>query len=119
MTAWQLIALFIKLLFGHAVMDFPMQGDFMSRAKNHTHPLQGVPYGWPLFFHALMHGVTVAYFTHSMILGWLEAGVHVVLDYRKCEGSITFHEDQQLHVLCKVMWVGLVYSAYLSGVTLQ
>lgn len=37
-------ALFAALVAGHALADYPLQGDFLARAKNRAAPIPGVPW---------------------------------------------------------------------------
>ena len=32
------------LMVGHALADYPLQGDFLAKAKNRTAPIPGVPW---------------------------------------------------------------------------
>lgn len=96
------------LLVGHGVADYPLQGDFLARAKNHTAPIPGIPWPWALFWHALMHGGAVALVTHSVTLGIAETTIHIGIDWLKCDGRTTFNTDQWLHVICKVAWATVV-----------
>jgi hypothetical protein len=93
------------LLVFHALCDFPLQGDFLARGKNHKQPLPGVPWLIALAAHALIHGGAVALVTGSMSLGLAETLVHAAIDYGKCEGKYGFGVDQALHVICKIAWV--------------
>lgn len=93
------------LLAAHAVCDYPLQGDFLARAKNRMAPIPGVPWFQALGAHALIHGGAVALITGVWWLGLCEAIAHAWIDDRKCRGSISFNEDQVRHVLCKVVWV--------------
>lgn len=93
------------MLVGHAVCDYPLQGDFLARGKNHTAPLPGVPWYICLIAHALIHGGAVAYITGSTKLGEAETLIHMCIDYGKCAGWFGFKTDQCLHVACKVIWV--------------
>lgn len=34
----------LMLLAGHALCDYPLQGDFLAKAKNRAAPLPGVPW---------------------------------------------------------------------------
>jgi hypothetical protein len=93
------------LLVGHSLADFPLQGDYMAKAKDPTGTLgQGGVWRWVLFSHAMIHGGSVAFFTHSIILGALEAISHAIIDYTKCHKRLTFNQDQWLHILLKVIW---------------
>jgi hypothetical protein len=107
------LTLFFWLLVGHALCDYPLQGDFLARAKNHKVPIAGVPFYQGLLWHALIHGGSVALVTHSVCLGMLETTVHILIDFAKCNGTFgegrnAFDVDQALHVLCKVLWALLV-----------
>jgi hypothetical protein len=95
------------LLAGHALCDYPLQGDFLARGKNHRQPLPGVPWYQCLVAHALIHGGAVALITGSVGLGIAETVAHGVIDYGKSEGGYGFNTDQCLHVLCKLAWLWL------------
>lgn len=51
----------IALLAGHALADYPLQGDFLSKAKNRTAPIPGVPWQQALGAHVVIHGAFVAH----------------------------------------------------------
>lgn len=38
------IELFALLLVGHALADYPLQGEFLSKTKNHRSPNEGIPW---------------------------------------------------------------------------
>jgi hypothetical protein len=101
------IALLFLLLATHAVCDYPLQGDFLSRGKNHRSPLPGVPWYQCLTAHALIHGGAVALVTGSVWLGVAEFVLHASIDYGKCDGRYGFDADQGLHVACKAAWAVL------------
>jgi hypothetical protein len=92
------------LLAGHAVCDYPLQGDFLARGKNHRRPIPGVPWWQCLFAHAMIHGGAVALITNNVWLGLAETLVHIVIDFGKCSNWYGFNADQTLHVLCKLLW---------------
>ena len=101
---------FFWLLVGHAVADYPLQGDFLTKAKNRATPIPGVPWIHGLLPHAMMHAGAVALVTGSVWLGVAEFVVHCLIDDAKCTGRFgapgarSFHVDQALHVACKVAW---------------
>ena len=99
------IELFAALVVGHAVADYPLQGAFLSKAKNRAAPIPGVPWYQALGAHAVMHGGAVWLLTGMWWLGALEAVAHAWIDDRKCTGRLTFNQDQALHLLCKFVWV--------------
>jgi len=101
--------IFYAMLVGHALCDYPLQGDFLARGKNHRAPIPGVPYQWCLFAHAGIHAGAVAFLT-SWWLGTFEFVAHAFIDFDKCdgrfgEGERAFSIDQFLHIGCKFIWV--------------
>jgi hypothetical protein len=103
-----LVILFAWLLVGHALCDYPLQGDFLARAKNHRQPLPGIAPAWGLFFHALLHAAAVGIITGRAGLALLELVLHIGIDYLKCDGQTSFNVDQWLHVVCKVGYVAVL-----------
>lgn len=95
------------LLVGHALADYPLQGDFLAKAKNGLAPIAGVPWWQALSAHALIHAGFVAAITGSIWLGLAEFSAHWWIDNAKCRGRIGFNVDQLLHVACKVFWAAL------------
>lgn len=96
------------LLIGHALADYPLQGDFLARAKNRSMPIPGVPWFQALGAHALIHGGMVWAITGCAWLGLAEAAAHAFIDDSKCTGKIGFNADQALHVACKVLWAFII-----------
>ena len=85
-----------------------LQSDTMARAKD-RHGGFGKslgenfpPWYYWLGAHALVHGGAVFLITGSALLGFIEVVAHTAIDSAKCERWITFHQDQALHVLCKI-----------------
>lgn len=99
------VTMFFWLLVAHALCDFPLQNDYLARAKN---AWGGAP-EWPfaLGAHALIQGGGVALVTGSVGLGVAESVAHAVIDNLKCAGRISYGTDQALHVACKLLWLGL------------
>lgn len=100
--------MFALLVVGHAVADYPLQGEFLARAKNRLSPVPGVPFYQALGAHAVMHGGAVGLITGSVTLGLAEACVHALIDDAKCAGRLSFNQDQALHIGCKVVWCALI-----------
>lgn len=97
-----MLATLFLLLGAHALCDYPLQGDFLARGKNHRNPIPGVPWYQCLAAHSLIHGLAVYLITGSLILGVAETILHALIDFLKCEGFYGFNYDQYLHLLCKV-----------------
>ena len=105
--------LFFWMLVGHAVADYPLQGDFLAKAKNRMAPIPGISWKIALGAHAMIHAGAVVLITRSYLLGLVELVLHIVIDDAKCRGITTFTEDQALHVVCKVFYAGiLIVAAY-------
>lgn len=100
----------LLMLIAHAIADYPLQGDWLSKAKNHTLVLVPGETIWPgaLASHCLIQAGGVWLVTQSWTLAALEFFAHVVIDYAKCSGKITYNQDQALHVACKFAWAGLL-----------
>lgn len=104
------VTLFALLVFGHALADYPLQGDFLAKAKNRTAPIPGFPWWQALGAHAIIHAGIVGLVTGSLVLALLEAVAHFVTDDLKCRGKIGLNADQAIHIACKLVWV-LIASA--------
>lgn len=94
----------ILLVFFHFLADYPLQGEFLSKAKNHKSAIVGVPFYQPLFAHAFIHAGCVYLVTNSMAIAFAELFSHAFIDYLKCDGKLNFNQDQALHLICKVTW---------------
>lgn len=99
--------LLIALLMAHALADYPLQGDFLSKAKNRTAPIPGVPWQQALAAHVVIQGGAVALITGIWWLFVAEAAIHWLTDDAKCRGRIGFNTDQAIHVACKFAWWGV------------
>jgi hypothetical protein len=97
----------LLLLAGHALCDYPLQGDFLAKGKNQKSPLLGVPWYQCLGAHALIHGGMVALITKDVRLGIAETLIHAATDYAKCAGKLTFNQDQAIHYGCKLVYAAL------------
>lgn len=100
--------MFLVLVGWHALADYPLQGDFMARAKNPFAPVPGVPWATILASHSAIHGLGVGIITGSAWLGLAEMAAHSLIDASKCKGLIGFNTDQWLHVACKAVWIALI-----------
>ena len=95
----------IALIAGHALADYPLQGDFLSKAKNRSAPIPGVPYWQAMGAHVIIHGAIVAFVTGIWWLFFAEAAIHWLTDDAKCTGKISYNQDQAIHLACKVLWL--------------
>lgn len=95
------------LVAAHALADYPLQGDFLSKAKNRANPIPGVPWWQAMWAHSAIHGGAVALVTGIWWLGVLEAAVHFIIDDQKCTGKLSFNQDQFLHIGFKGLWLAI------------
>lgn len=99
-----MIRLLLLLFAGHALCDYPLQGDFLAKGKNHKAPFAGMAAWQLLLAHCLIHMGMVLLITGSAWLALAEMVIHYATDYAKCDGRITFNQDQAIHYGCKVLW---------------
>lgn len=90
------------LLVGHALADYPLQGQFLSDSKRPGKTT--LPWWIALTWHSLIHAGVVALLTSSIGFGLLEFVAHWLIDYAKCRDQFDDTADQILHVACKVGW---------------
>lgn len=109
------------LCIGHALADFPLQGEYLATGKNRRFLIRLQDPSRPanIWFvcmstHCLIHAGAVWLITGSALLGAIEFVIHWFIDVAKCEGKTTFNQDQALHVLCKVGYVGAGTAGWLS-----
>lgn len=100
--------LLIKLIAVHCLADYPLQGDFLSTAKNHKKPVPGVPWYQALGAHAAIQAGGVWLVTGSLFCAGLELAAHALVDYLKCDGRISFNQDQAAHILCKAIYCAII-----------
>jgi hypothetical protein len=104
-------ALLLILLAGHAVADFPLQGTFLAEGKNRHTAIGRIWWPYALTAHALIHAGFVTVLTGSAMLGFAEMSAHWLTDWLKCEGRISIHVDQAIHIGCKLLWFLLILIA--------
>lgn len=108
MSPFGLIETFALLLFAHMLADYPLQGEFLAKAKNRFAPVPGVPWYQAMAAHSVIHGGLVGLVTGSLWLGLAETVIHALIDDLKCSNRISYNQDQTLHLLCKLLWLGLM-----------
>lgn len=113
------LMLFFALTIGHAIADFPLQGDFLARGKNRHLPAaqladgkRNPKYLWAYLMtaHCLIQAGFVWIITGSSVLAFIELVVHWGIDAIKCEDKTSFEIDQLLHLLTKAVFVGLIWA---------
>jgi hypothetical protein len=109
-TLAQGATLLFALVIGHALADYPLQGDFLALHKNRHYkdPSRKLPSGiWfhCLIAHGLIHAGFVWVISGRVILGVAELVLHVGLDFIKSDGRTSYHTDQALHIISKAIFV--------------
>lgn len=102
----------LLLLFaGHALCDYPLQGDFLAKGKNRLTPIPGMAWQQLMLAHCLIHSGMVLLITGSIWMSIAELTIHYITDVAKCEKWIGFNTDQAIHYGCKILWAGVVVFA--------
>lgn len=111
------LSLLFALVIGHALCDFPLQGQFLAAGKNRNtkmpdpegDPFPGNLWAYCLTAHALIHAGMVWVITGSPLFALIELVCHWLIDFGKCEKWTNFAGDQALHILCKIGFALAVY----------
>jgi hypothetical protein len=93
--------IFFLLVVGHFVADYPLQGDFLAKAKNANNPIPGVPWWQAMIAHSGIHAGMVYFVTGFLFLAIFEWIMHFIIDNSKCDGIMTYNQDQFAHIFCK------------------
>lgn len=96
--------LFLILMGFHFIADYPLQGDFLSKAKNPWNRIPGIPWHHAMMAHCGIHALFVGLITGSLLLAVLELILHFIIDTVKCASKISFTTDQNFHTFCKLFW---------------
>ena len=116
------LVLLFAFTIGHALADFPLQGEFLSRGKNrHGPPMQladgkSSPANLWIYLmsaHCLIHAGFVWVICGSVVLALAEFVLHWSIDVAKCEGRTSFATDQWLHILTKAAYVAVLWFGWL------
>lgn len=105
------MSLLFMLIVAHCLADYSLQNDFIANAKNRNTALGKQFWHFVLPAHGIIHGGFVFMLTGSLTLGVVETFMHSFIDFLKCDGKLTFNQDQSLHLVCK-----LLYVLYLSSI---
>jgi len=116
------LVLLFAFTIGHAIADFPLQGDFLSRGKNRNSPPPPLADGktspanlwiYLMSAHALIHAGFVWLVSGYVVLALAEFVLHWIIDVAKCEGHTSFATDQWLHVVTKVVYIAVIWAGLL------
>lgn len=115
-------ALFFAFVVGHALADFPLQGDFLAKGKNrHLEPPKladgkstpGNLWVYLMSAHCVIHAGFVWVISGYLIFALVEFVLHWLIDVLKCEGKTSFATDQWLHLLTKAGYVAVLWTGWL------
>lgn len=110
----QFLETLFLLMVGHALADFVLQPEAMGYGKNrnseiHDNEQALFPHwGYWMTGHSLIHGGIVFLITGNVLLGIIETLTHWIIDFLKCEGKLSLHQDQTLHMVFKVLYAALI-----------
>ncbi len=108
----QPMTMFLLLCFAHALADFPLQGDYLAKAKNQCSPLPGTPWSIALTAHAAIQAGFVGIITGSVFFALAEFVAHWLIDFGKSAGRYSYATDQGLHVVCKATWCAMLWALH-------
>lgn len=113
--------LLIYLVALHFLLDFPLQGDWLSTTKNpnvdrlattdedgNVIPGESIWFS-SLFGHSYIHAAGVYFLTQNILLFASELMFHFIIDYAKCKKAFGYNVDQLLHISCKFFYLWLLY----------
>lgn len=105
----EFLTVFLILVCAHFICDFPLQGDFVAKFKARTIDGKHNPiWVWVLTAHAAAHALPTLLLTKSLVLASVVFITHWIIDLSKCEGRITFNQDQTYHLVVilsvSLMW---------------
>lgn len=102
------LMLWLMLLGAHWVADYPLQGDFLAKAKGDNLMFGETMRQYHLIAHAGIHGAAVALVTGSVVFGFVEWGLHALIDELKVRRVTSFKVDQALHIACKFTYLIII-----------
>lgn len=113
------LQVFFALCIGHAVADFPLQGEYLATGKNwrllkRLQDPSRPEHIWMVCMgaHCLVHAGAVWLITGSSLFGFIELVLHWSIDVAKCKGKTSFNQDQALHIICKAAYVGVCLAGW-------
>jgi hypothetical protein len=102
------VALFAAFVVMHALVDFPLQGDFIAKQKTRKHADNTSIWIVALTSHGVLHGGGVWLISGSLAFGFAEMILHLLIDIGKGENRFGIITDQLLHVGCKLVYAILL-----------
>ena len=115
------LQMFFALAIGHALADFPLQGEYLALGKNRRYLENlGDPMRPPEIWiscmgaHCLIHAGAVWAVTGSALLGAVDLVLHWTLDVSKCAGRTNYTQDQIMHLVCKALYASAGYAGWIS-----
>ncbi len=102
------LALFAAFIVIHALVDFPLQGDYIAKQKARRHADNQSVWIVALTAHCVIHGGGVWLISGSLAFGFVELVLHALIDLGKGEEKFGLVTDQLLHVACKLAYALLL-----------
>jgi len=105
-----MLLILFQLLIGHAVADFALQSEVMSKGKNRHRKPDYIPegqkfvstWGYWMSAHCLIHAGAVYIVTGIWWLAVVQFVFHFILDFIKSDNLTNPNQDQLLHCIVLV-----------------
>lgn len=98
------LALFAAFVVVHALVDFPLQGDYIAKQKARSQADNRSVWIIALSAHCVIHAGGVWLVSGSLAFGFAELILHALIDIGKGEEKFGLVADQILHVACKLAY---------------
>ena len=92
----------------HALVDFPLQGDYIAKQKARNQADNRSVWIVALSAHCVIHAGGVWLVSGSLAFGFAELILHALIDIGKGEEKFGLVADQLLHVGCKLAYALLL-----------
>lgn len=106
------LALFAAFLVIHALADFPLQGDYLSRQKSRKHADSRSDWIVALIAHCVIQAGGVWLVSGSLALAGVELVLHCMIDLGKGEEKYGIVVDQALHLILKLAYALLLANGW-------
>jgi len=106
-----MLELIARIFFAHAIADYALQNNRLNRWKNVNEAIPVIEkptWVFALTAHAMTNGAVLYLMTGNITLGIVETILHWFIDLFRCNEIYSFHVDQALHLITKIVYIVLL-----------